>query len=838
MSEHMHTHGSAPRKKLGLALSGGGFRASLFHLGVLKRMAELNLLRRVEVLSTVSGGSIIGALYMLLLKQKMLEHNRALGNEHYVEIIHRLEKTMIRAVRRNLRNRLWLNPLGMLGVLLTPYNLGERMAHLYERYIFRDTVDRLMQSSRDPVSYAPLLWLRWLWQPPWQQRRWLDPFRHWAQRLWPGRIRLRDIGATREPPEELEDYNREQSEKADGCALTELIMNATSVNSGARFFFSSSEIGDWFLGYFRHSEIEKLNEGREVCERLQALLFKHKSLADYLNDEALTLRLRKLRTPHLFLAKLLLWLRHHPDAVIDFSQAQRPQVLQQAGGWSVIFAVPGIQLLLRAEFGQLRQAKLAAAHHRERFWEALARIDAKLSEGLETKAGYALTLDFLFELYALRQAMVVSRDLKEDWENLTLGTAVSCSACFPPVFPPILFYRIYNDSHVATLGLTDGGVFDNMGIWALRDEYCSYVIVSDAGGIYQHQRYSSVNRLMLPWRITNLLVQDLADLHQEVLYEWKGAASSTLEAEATPREIKRILATRKFDEAAYFHIVSDNATGLAARHHELAPQAQARIAQLAQLRQGLAEIRTDLDGFGEEEIAALVNLGYVMADTYLYDSFAAQENFYEEVDWKAAFQLPHAMSDAHHLRQVIQVGKHRFFRALHLKAFSSCCTAAMFLLWGSYFFIAGLQYDLPEALLRLPPFIARFTVWDGWLEASLRTMLVMAAAMGLLIWKWNAIVDLFVAGIRYTKRMAAATGRTTRSSRDVESAGARLPHLRDPAFWKTSLWKYLPGSAGILLFFFGWWLPLAVVFGLAVYALVNQCLFHQPFLWKTTLKSK
>ena len=54
--------------RLGLALSGGGFRAAFFHLGVLARMAELDLLRQVESISTVSGGSIIGALYYIHLK--------------------------------------------------------------------------------------------------------------------------------------------------------------------------------------------------------------------------------------------------------------------------------------------------------------------------------------------------------------------------------------------------------------------------------------------------------------------------------------------------------------------------------------------------------------------------------------------------------------------------------------------------------------------------------------------------------------------------------------------------------------------------------------------------
>lgn len=50
---------------IGLALSGGGFRAAAFHLGVLKRLRELGLLSRVHVLSTVSGGSIIGALWAM-----------------------------------------------------------------------------------------------------------------------------------------------------------------------------------------------------------------------------------------------------------------------------------------------------------------------------------------------------------------------------------------------------------------------------------------------------------------------------------------------------------------------------------------------------------------------------------------------------------------------------------------------------------------------------------------------------------------------------------------------------------------------------------------------------
>jgi NTE family protein len=62
----------ALKPRVALALSGGGFRASLFHLGVLKRLAEVNLLSRVEVVSTVSGGSILGA-FLVLRWQRWLE---------------------------------------------------------------------------------------------------------------------------------------------------------------------------------------------------------------------------------------------------------------------------------------------------------------------------------------------------------------------------------------------------------------------------------------------------------------------------------------------------------------------------------------------------------------------------------------------------------------------------------------------------------------------------------------------------------------------------------------------------------------------------------------------
>jgi len=51
----------AAGRRIGLALSGGGLRAAVFHLGVLRRLAAERLLEDVTVVSTVSGGSLVTA---------------------------------------------------------------------------------------------------------------------------------------------------------------------------------------------------------------------------------------------------------------------------------------------------------------------------------------------------------------------------------------------------------------------------------------------------------------------------------------------------------------------------------------------------------------------------------------------------------------------------------------------------------------------------------------------------------------------------------------------------------------------------------------------------------
>ena len=93
---------SAVVGKVGLALSGGGFLASFYHLGVLARLAELNVLRNIEVLSCVSGGSIVGACYWLALR-KRLKTTGALTCDDYIALVQDVIQHFLAAVATDLR---------------------------------------------------------------------------------------------------------------------------------------------------------------------------------------------------------------------------------------------------------------------------------------------------------------------------------------------------------------------------------------------------------------------------------------------------------------------------------------------------------------------------------------------------------------------------------------------------------------------------------------------------------------------------------------------------------------------------------------------------------------
>lgn len=129
---------SCYRGKVGLALSGGGFRASLFHLGVLARLAEVDALRGVEVLSTVSGGSIVGAHYYLEL-QRLLEEkpDHAVSRQDYIDLVRRVQADFLSGVQRNLRVRVFDDLRANLRLLFSPgYTRSKRLGELYEAELY------------------------------------------------------------------------------------------------------------------------------------------------------------------------------------------------------------------------------------------------------------------------------------------------------------------------------------------------------------------------------------------------------------------------------------------------------------------------------------------------------------------------------------------------------------------------------------------------------------------------------------------------------------------------------------------------------------------------------
>lgn len=197
--------------KIGVALSGGGFRASLFHIGVLARLAEMDILKHVHVISTVSGGSIIGAYYYLKIKE-LLEGNRKdltggqgrITRECYVAIIREIETEFLDGVQNNLRGRLFADAISNGKMLINDeYSRSDRMGDLYDTFFYR-------RFAKAPEQ-KPVL--------------------------------LKDIKIIPEGEERgsfnLSDYNNRAEFK-----IPILTINATSLNTGNSWHFTSSWIGE------------------------------------------------------------------------------------------------------------------------------------------------------------------------------------------------------------------------------------------------------------------------------------------------------------------------------------------------------------------------------------------------------------------------------------------------------------------------------------------------------------------------------------------------------------------------------------------------------------------
>lgn len=131
------------RGKVGLALSGGGFRASFYHLGVMARLAEMDVLRGVDVLSTVSGGSIVGAHYYLEVQHLLQgKPDKDIERDDYIKLVKRVQINFLAGVQRNLRIRALGNFLANLRMIFNKsYSRTKRLGELYESELYSRVSD-------------------------------------------------------------------------------------------------------------------------------------------------------------------------------------------------------------------------------------------------------------------------------------------------------------------------------------------------------------------------------------------------------------------------------------------------------------------------------------------------------------------------------------------------------------------------------------------------------------------------------------------------------------------------------------------------------------------------
>lgn len=193
--------------KIGLALSGGGSRAMAFHLGALRALQDLNLLDRVTVISTVSGGSVIGALYRY-------------GNGTFADFDDKV-KTTLRAGFNGAVARKLLNPLHFIPAILSFVVAGGAAA-----------VTGILKVSLGPL--LTVLGLRSKTRPDWIDRL-QPPLRRWRSLTDAMVAVFTDLIGHRQLDEGAGKRPR-------------MLINACELRTGAAFRFSDGESRCWRYG--------------------------------------------------------------------------------------------------------------------------------------------------------------------------------------------------------------------------------------------------------------------------------------------------------------------------------------------------------------------------------------------------------------------------------------------------------------------------------------------------------------------------------------------------------------------------------------------------------------
>ncbi|HVQ77196.1 MAG TPA: patatin-like phospholipase family protein [Candidatus Binatia bacterium] len=127
---------------LALCLSGGGYRAMIFHAGVLWRLNEAGYLPRLDRVSSVSGGSITAGV---LAQQwgRLAFDTRGVSTAFREEVV---------APLRDMAGRT-IDAKAIFGGVLLPGSVGEKVAAAYDKHLFKGaTLQALPEKPRFVIN--------------------------------------------------------------------------------------------------------------------------------------------------------------------------------------------------------------------------------------------------------------------------------------------------------------------------------------------------------------------------------------------------------------------------------------------------------------------------------------------------------------------------------------------------------------------------------------------------------------------------------------------------------------------------------------------------------------
>ncbi|HEV2801963.1 MAG TPA: patatin-like phospholipase family protein [Pyrinomonadaceae bacterium] len=120
-------HVGGPLEGIALCLSGGGYRAMLFHTGTIWRLNEAGLLPKLNRVSSVSGGSITAG--MLALKWGQLSFDSGGAASNYRELV-------VEPIRRLAGKT--LDAVSVISGALLPGSIADKVAGEYRSYLYGD----------------------------------------------------------------------------------------------------------------------------------------------------------------------------------------------------------------------------------------------------------------------------------------------------------------------------------------------------------------------------------------------------------------------------------------------------------------------------------------------------------------------------------------------------------------------------------------------------------------------------------------------------------------------------------------------------------------------------